>query len=616
MVRFRNVALLPSHPQIPLFHAYHIPDLTELCGLAACIRDDVDNVTIPVTPVDRDPLASFTRFMKRQRPDLVGISCFTCSARSALDYARIARRHGATVAIGGYHPSARPEEILGSPDVDLVVRGEGEQTLRELVRGDELDKIAGLSFKADGEMIHNPDRDLIEDLDTLPLPLRELRPPRFGLSGLDYHTDTIYASRGCRGRCAFCANHLVGKSWRQRSNQAILEELLSILPPRTGKWKIVKFWDSAFLTFPERIEELCDLIIENRLERQFRFIAETRVEDVIKARDILGKMRRAGIVRIGCGIESPNRETHRQLNKGINLSHVAQAAELLNQNRMLFSKFLIVGHSCESADDILAYTDYSLSHGVDLQNTTFFILTPYPGTETARQLQQQGQIKSDDWNLYTNMNAVIEANGLSPLQLQILFSVVRLKYGVYRRFLAGKSFLDAALKLLEGLLMHAKLCLQNRDYSRQEIEASLWLVLVQSIGNRQRQRKKRSRPLGDRVALYFHYQDQPPIVARLEPDGDQEILAIRQLDSAAAERRGRSIHLSVPRLVAFADMVDRRPAHDIMALYWSGRSFKPSWLPSLALDLSRVMVALVGMLGFHLKRTIAAPRNKVEQNGI
>ena len=91
MVAFRNVALLHSHPRIALTHEYHIADLVKLCGLAAFIRDSVDDVWIPVTPNDRTPLATFEKHMRSRRPDLVGISSFTCSATSALQYAEIAK---------------------------------------------------------------------------------------------------------------------------------------------------------------------------------------------------------------------------------------------------------------------------------------------------------------------------------------------------------------------------------------------------------------------------------------------------------------------------------------------------------------------------------------------
>lgn len=610
MVKFRHVALLHAQPRVPLTHAYHIADLIELCGLAASVRDHVDDVTIPVAPTDRDPLAAFERFMKRRRPDLVGISCFTCSARSAVSYAETAARYGAYVIMGGYHPSALPEEMLASSAVEAVVRGEGELSLVELVKSGSPEGIDGISYRSNGSVIHNPDRPVIDDLDALPLPLRELRPPRFGLEGLDYHTDTVFASRGCRGSCTFCANHLVGRRWRQRSNEHVLAELLSIPPSRNGRPKFVKFWDSNFLTRSERIEKLCDMILENGLERRFRFIAETRAEDVIRAEPILGKMHQAGFVRVGCGIESPSRETHKHLRKGLNLAHIERAAELLTSNNMLFSKFLIVGHASEGVDDILEYPEYSLSHGVELQNTTFMVMTPYPTTELARAYEEKGLIKIRDWDLYTNFGAVIEPNGISTRQLQTLLCSVLTSYGVARRYLLGSRFSRVLGRLFETLLVHIQIALMHPHFTEKDVAISLWEALASIQGERERDVNTKRKPKAlDQVTLVFHCEDRSPIEVGVLDRGDREALSIRVLEDAAEPHQdlrpgARRLHLEMSRLVTLTRRLDLRiVAHDLATFTWSRRGFKLVWVPSLLRNIGVLGASLLGMAGFHLRHS-------------
>jgi len=611
MPSFRHVALLHAHPRLPLLHDYHIADLIELCGLAACIRELVDDVSIPITPVDHDPLGSFERFVKRCTPDLVGISSFTCSASSAKEYARIAKEHGAYVVMGGFHPSALPEEVLGCPHVDVVVRGEGEATFQELVAGGGSPAdIAGLSFRSSDEILHNPDRELITDLDRLPLPLRDLRPARFGLSGLDYHTDTIYASRGCKGTCSFCANHLVGKTWRPRSVEAILEELATIPPPQKGPWKVVKFWDSNFLTDPERIDRLCDGILERKLERQFRFMAETRIEDVIRAREILPKMHRAGFVRIGCGIESPHRATHRALKKGINLSLVSQATQLLTDASIMFSKFLIIGHQDETTEDILQYPEYALQHGVELQNTTFFIMTPYPGTVLAEQYRERGLIASTNWDLYTNLGAVIQPSGISSRRLQGLHCAVMIQYGVARRFLLGKPFTSLALKLVEALMVTAKTCLIADSSSHQEIATTLWQALLDISGQRRRPRVAagKRRRLDDAV-LHISCRQREPLLFGIARTADTELLVVGPESEVGAQfTHSRQIHLSLHRLIAYVDNEDFRAlVHPSLTCYWNPRAFRLRWLWSYLRALARLLGALTGMGVFHLRRSWRRP---------
>ena len=603
MPGFQRVALLQSHQRLTASHVYYLPDLVELCGLAAMVRDQVSEVAIPVSPADREPLAEFERFMRRRRPDLVGVSVFTCGARSGLEYARIAHELGAFVVFGGFHPSALPDEVLASPWVDAVVRGEGELTFAELVRGGTPEGVAGVSYRDQGRVVHNPARELIRDLDALPRPLREIRPARFGLAGLEYHTDTVFTSRGCRGRCAFCANHLVGGAWRGRAPEAIVEELLSLPLPRKGPRKQIKFWDSSFLTDPQRVETLCSLIIEHGLGDRLRLIAEARVEDVVRAADVIPSMRRAGFARIGCGVESPNRDTHRLLNKGINLSHVQRAAELLTRNRIQFSKFLIVGHANESADDVLRYPDYTLDHGVYLQRTTFFIMTPYPGTALAETLESEGRITSRNWDMYNNFGAVISPGKISPLTLQILHAAVGVRYGLVRRFLEGNSAVGALDRGLEPLLLLGLMVPFHGPDGRRTTEDCLMEALLLAQGVRERQ-KPRSRPgRFHRVRVRVFAPNGRSVWIRIEDDaGCQRLVVSADATRGPGPTGGRTLHLPLQEFVRLIRGVDLRAlVHDVKTLSLRPAAFRVVWLPALMRNLVVLMGAVLRVLGWNLR---------------
>ncbi len=609
---FRRVALLQSHQRLPPVHVYYLNDLVELCGLAAAVQDTVDTVDLPVSPSDREPLATFERYMRRQRPQLVGISCFTCGANSARAYARIAKRYGAFVVAGGFHPSALPDEVLGWQGIDAVVRGEGEEALQALARSGSPEGIAGFSYRSNGQTIHQPVGPVIEDLDALPMPLRHLRPERFGLAGLDYHTDTVYASRGCRGRCRFCANHLVGRTWRPRSNESILAELLTILPPRRGPWKYVKFWDSNFLADPARTEALCLMMLEHGLERHFRFIVETRVEDVIRAAPILKTMRRAGFVRIGCGVESPNRDTHRHLGKGINLDHVGRAAELLDSSEILFTKFLIIGHLHESREDILAYPDYALSHGTRLQKTTVFVMTPYPGTELAEDFAANELVSSSDWDLFTNLGAVIEPNGISSLELQGLHCSVAAGVAVGQRFLEGRSPLQVLEGIFEPLFINISMLRLSDRFSREEVEKAVMTALARIPADRERSvAPHRTSRYFDRLALRFHHPVMASVAIGVTEEHGVERLVVQTGPGHLAHggRPVREIHLSVPMLVKTIEAINyRRLAHDTATLRLSLRSFRLRWVPSLVAQLGLLAVYLTRILLFQVQGRALARR--------
>lgn len=592
---FRSLALLQSHQKLPALHDYYVPDLVELCGLAAMVRDRVDDLAIPLAPTDRSPFATFERFMRRRRPQLVGVSVFTSGARSALGYAEIATRHGAFVVLGGYHPSALPEEVLASPHVDAVVRGQGELTLAELVATGSPEGVAGLSFRDGGRIVHNPDRLETPALDALPLPLRELRPERFGRTGLDYHTDTVYGSRGCRGRCVFCANHLIGGGWRGRSLDHIMTELETLTPPRRGRRKIVKFWDSMFLADADRVAELCRRIRERGLERWFRFVAETRTEDVVRAAPILRDMRGAGFVRIGCGVESPSRETHRTLRKGLNLSHVGQAAALLREADIQMTKFLIVGHERETEADILGYPDYALGDGVKLHNTTFFVMTPYPGTDLAAAYHERGLVDSENWDLYNNFGAVVTPAELTSWRLQVLHAAVALRYGAARRFLSGRSVASALSKILEPLLLLVSIGLARGDRSPEEVASAVVDAIEAAASSFSRDRRRRRRA-GDRLTLVVHAPGRQAVAIGSALEGERERLVIGRAAQLPADPRRICLHLSAARLVRLGARLDyRRLAADALTLFHTPTAYRLRSLPGFAREIGLVLATVTAI---------------------
>jgi radical SAM superfamily enzyme YgiQ (UPF0313 family) len=605
MPAFHRVALMQAYPTIPVWHEYYIPDLVELCMLAASLRPLGCAVDIPVHPNGRDPQGEFERYLDRCKPDLVGLSVFTCGVPSALRCAEAAKRAGAVVVAGGYHPSARPEEMLASPFVDWVVRGEGEITLAELVRTGSPEGVEGVSFRRDGSVVHNPPRPLIPDLDALPAPWRELRPERAGRRGLDYHTDTIYASRGCRGKCVFCANHLVGGAWRERDMEHILAELLSLPRPRRKRPKKIKFWDSSFLADAPRVERLCRGILEHGLQRPFRFIAESRAEDIVRAAEIIPLMKEAGFVRIGCGIESPHKKTHATLKKGLNPDHLLRAVALLQAVNIQFSKFYILGHEGESEEEIRAYPEEALKVGFNRQHTTFFIMTPYPGTELARRYEERGLIASRDWSLYNNLVAVVSPEGIPPRRLQVLHAGVVLRHKGFRRFHDGTPAAACLGGLWEPLFLLA-LVERRRDphRTRRELAEDLHDALVSASGEASRPtRPDRPTRFKDRLALRFHLKGRPSVWVGGGDDGTTATMGIRP---GAPPLPGRwEVHIDLQRLADLADRTDQRLlSSDALTLFWTPRAFRLRWAPLFVREVSKALFGLAQMAWFHCRAAL------------
>ena len=413
MSYFNNVCLIKSPQKVDTQHAVSISDLTEICYLAGMVKNDVDSITIPVSIIGINPFRDFERYLRTHKADMVGISSMTGAYNNALEFAKIAKKHHLYVVMGGYHPTALPDGVLKSPYVDAVIRGEGELTFKELVNEGPSEDVRGLSFKNNGNVFHNPDRDVIANLDEVPHPLREIRPKRFGNKGDDYSIDTIYTSRGCRIKCSFCSNDMVNKNWRYRSPENVIEELKMI--HSTKKRKILKLWDANLLTDVDRVERIVDLMFENNLTN-FKIWTESRATDIIKAERIMKKLHDIGLRNMSLGIESPNLETLKRVGKGTTPQACERAIEIMRDHRIRVQGYFIIGHLNETIEDIKRYPEYARMTGV--KQAIFMVMTPYPGTRTYNEYKNENAINSYNWDMYNNFGTVIEPNKIDMKTLK------------------------------------------------------------------------------------------------------------------------------------------------------------------------------------------------------
>ncbi|MFQ5443575.1 MAG: B12-binding domain-containing radical SAM protein [Nitrospinales bacterium] len=418
MGKFKRVALLKGQQRIEPPYPTFSSDLTEICHLGAFIEKDVEFLTIPVSPYDKTPYKTFERSLKRDQFDFVGISSMTGGYNSARKFAQLAKQAGAFVTLGGYHPTALTEDVLADPNVDAVIRGEGEHTLRELVLHGPSEHVLGLSFKKNGDPIHNTDRPLIENLDALPLPLRKIRPSRFGEKGDQYTVDSLYSSRGCIAKCTFCANDTMNQNLRNRSAENFVEELELLHDPHFRK--TLKFWDSIFLFDPDRVQKIIQLMFKKNLTN-FKIITESRSDDVIRCRHLMKDLKRVGFNKIQVGIESPDPATFKGLRKGGSVAKHERAVEIIREGNMKVEGFFIIGHSHETEEDIQKYPKFAADLGIH-ERSLFFVMTPYPGTQIYREYKEKNLIDSYDWDSYNNYGTVVHLENMERDQLRKMLS--------------------------------------------------------------------------------------------------------------------------------------------------------------------------------------------------
>ncbi len=377
-----------------------------LLYLHGVLKDKGYRVGILDLEVEHHDDASLDRYLRERAPRVVGISVLTPFYGSSLRISRLARQAGSVVVWGGSHPSAVPEETLANPEVDVVVRGEGEWTLAELLdrlgTGSSLAGVEGVSYKEDGAAgaVHNPPRPLIEDLDSLPLPDRTALPLKLyrgaATPGIAKNATVMFTARGCPGLCTFCAANVVhGRRYRYRSVGNIMEEVDRIAA--LGFEHIV-IDDDTFVVKKERILEFCRLM--KRDHAGLTWDCDSRVNTM--DRELLTAMKDAGCLKLNFGVESGSPRILKLVRKGITLDQVVAAFDMARQVGIERQATFMVGHPTETREDLKM--TWKLVKRLEPDYLFASVCTPFPGTQYHEYLKERGFLHSGDWDQYRFFN--------------------------------------------------------------------------------------------------------------------------------------------------------------------------------------------------------------------
>jgi len=258
-----------------------------------------------------------------------------------------------TTVVGGYKATQEVEFLFERcPNIDMIVRGEGEEVIQQIIKGVPHKDILGLSFRDNGSIVHNKIHPL-PDIKNIPFPDRSLRRHDYyivqqGVRLSSHKFDTILSARGCPFNCKFCTFSLnpLGqkRSYTERPVESVIEELKTITAD------VVLFSDDNFFTNPKRSEQLCDLIIENNIKKIF--IVQTRI-DIANHPKVLDKAEKAGFKIFLIGVESPHDWILEQLQKGITQQQVRDAFAVLTQYDIFLHGYFIYGNIGETEEEML-----------------------------------------------------------------------------------------------------------------------------------------------------------------------------------------------------------------------------------------------------------------------
>jgi radical SAM superfamily enzyme YgiQ (UPF0313 family) len=342
-----------------------------------------------------------------------------------LRLAKAAKKYGATTVIGGYHPTAVPDAMLSHPQIDVVIRGEGEQTMRELVEQGTPENVLGASYRKNGKIIHNENRPPIENLDSIPFPARRLRQYPYKSADRKTDCDVLAMSRGCSGLCSFCCEPSMSDGCsRCRSAENVMQEILEMAKFHADKPVSVMFADSNFMGNPRQVERLCDMLLQKDLNIEFG--ALVRADAMANHPKIVRKMCQAGIARFEMGIESPNVKDLQSTKKGVATKFHKQAVKNVRENGGRAGGTFVIGLPDQTEEEIKGFPVYAKEIG--LTAAAFGVATPFPGTEFYAELDKQGLIFETNWDNFDEMHSVFKTNNLTKETIEELATYCMAKF--------------------------------------------------------------------------------------------------------------------------------------------------------------------------------------------
>jgi len=385
--------------------------------------------------------------------DIVGISCMTTMEDDARWFAEHLRGRCSLLVAGGPLPTCEPESFL--EHFDVVVRGEGEQTMLEVLAafeaGVDLGAVPGVVCRRgaaarvngdDGGALRAPPRPFARDLDALPFPARELLPNAryiaFGTKSYGYSITTLMSTRGCPFACEFCSNLVFGQSYRERSAENVVDEIEEAL---ALGYERVSFADDVFTLDARRVLAICAEIRRRRLRFAWECLGRVDVFD----RATACAMKDAGCFRVFFGIESGNDAILKLMKKQITTAQARSAVEAAHLAGLEVGAFFILCYPGETDDTVLDTLRFAASLPLDYAGLTM----PYPLPGTAL-LERVGDRVTRPWRPQEALlvNHVLTYEGdFSALKMRFALLKGRAEFEMKRRL--GR-FAPAALRSFEG----------------------------------------------------------------------------------------------------------------------------------------------------------------------
>jgi anaerobic magnesium-protoporphyrin IX monomethyl ester cyclase len=428
----------------------YLPPPYGVLQLASFLEQRNGDVEIQVVDCNAEGLdwSGLEKRIESINPDIVASSslatCNTYVAVRTLELAKKVNPDIVTVA-GGQHFTVMAEESLKNyPEIDVIARGEGEETLAELVQtvssGQQFSNIKGISFRNNGEIVHTSSRSLIGDLDSLPFPGYKfvenlVQKYHFtAMAGNKTRYALVEGSRGCDHQCSFCTQwrHWGGKC-RMKSPKRIADEF-EFCYENYGS-RFLWLTDDNY-GLDKRANMLADELISRGFSDDIMWFMQVRCDDVVRHADVLPKMRKSGLRWVLSGVERHDSPTLDSFSKGTTPNDAKNAVKLLKKSDIFSQGMFIIGQRQDTAKSILDLREFA--NDIDPDLAIFAILTPFPGTAIFEEAKRNGWIEDWNWANYDMIHAVMPTEHLSAKEVQEeLYNCYRSFFGSWSRRIGG-----------------------------------------------------------------------------------------------------------------------------------------------------------------------------------
>jgi len=421
-----------------------------LAYIAAYLREKNKDINISI--LDAEALSLGLEDVKKHiikiKPDVVGITSTTPCFYYSLKIAELTKKvsKNIKVVIGGAHPSALPRKTIEDTNIDYVIKGEGEITFFELIRALEglmnFKDIFGLLYKENGEIKENSFRPLIEDIDQLPYPARDLLPnylygppPTKRVS--IYKPTSITSGRGCPFQCSFCCAKVIWtRRYRGRDPKKFVDEIECCV--NKYNMREFSFTDELFTADYNRAIAVCDEIIKRKLK--IAWVCSSRAGLVTL--ELLEKMKKAGCREISFGIESGDQEILDSIHKNIVLDDVRKSIKLVKKARIKTHGSFIIGNIGETEKTVKKTVEFAKELNLDI--AAFFVASPYPGTELYNIAIKKNLIRKNwkwkDFSPLSNSLPLLNLPSLSPKMVMKIHRQALKEYYWRPRYILMKLF--------------------------------------------------------------------------------------------------------------------------------------------------------------------------------